>query len=446
MDPARSAREAITHLCDILKLYGISYMNPETFRLAKHNKPEAIPLMWRVLHDVIIIGIATKFLEPLREGCVADIWQQAHARGAGFVVDFVQHQCEKLSYREPKFYLLTAASTESRRLLLAFAWLYVRFRIAQHWTHAQLTTERFAATRLPPFPEDVTHLHCSPTAAAALPNLMPPHDASLEQRLHALVAAVGSVRAAATAVRCEAREAATRSHQTRLCVRHASGLPTCTPPFAAGAMSVLQTHLLRHRTAYMAHLRLLEARIELLRQAVTHARMHSTICRWLLSVVAEDAKDEAPIAISSASLALLQTLCQRVATAADRARLPPAPPPALPAVECANIEEDAFRECAQPCTLDARRLHPLCLCTPGFDEDPPDIVAAAPRFEPVVSLQVPSRSDPNPSATSSCDILSVLAAAEAGMADEAALFTETHEAVDAARRALAQTMRAALVE
>jgi hypothetical protein len=48
--------------------------------------------------------------------------------------------------------------------------------------------------------------------------------------------------------------------------------------------------------------------------------------------------------------------------------------------------------------------------------------------------------------TAAKDIVSVLTAAEAGMAEEAVVLSEIQEGVDAVRRSMAQSLRAALVE
>ncbi len=207
---------------------------------------------------------------------------------------------------------------------------------------------------------------------------------------------------AARMLTSECKEAATRSHQIRLCLRNTNGLPDTAPPYlSTQPLGVYDAMLLRHRHMYMAHLHLLEQRVEILQACVTHLRMHAVVSQWFLSAMQDEAAVRgaggqeqkqgkvqgqgqgeqsahegstvinAPAMFGAALIHARERTEQRLMECQQQQQQQQGGDGEVVALGLddnarAVIEERAFRQCAEPCRIDPVRLHPLCLCFAEF--------------------------------------------------------------------------------
>ncbi len=84
-------------------------------------------MLWRLLHDILVVAEANAFFEPVRAECLEKVWADAKQAGqrtlmplqhvlitAEFVCQFVQRYMREWSYLAASFYCLTEDSSESR--------------------------------------------------------------------------------------------------------------------------------------------------------------------------------------------------------------------------------------------------------------------------------------------------------------------------------------------
>ncbi|XP_065411806.1 tubulin epsilon and delta complex protein 1 isoform X5 [Chrysemys picta bellii] len=125
---------AIGALCRALP--PVSRPAPETFRLAKFDRPEASLQIWRLLYSLLKQIHDGGWTEPDTIGgsCVEDDERNMseHAGSSGTQIRFVKSVLRYHGYGRPEFYQLPSDGSQgSRELLLAFSWLLNRISLLE---------------------------------------------------------------------------------------------------------------------------------------------------------------------------------------------------------------------------------------------------------------------------------------------------------------------------
>ncbi|XP_068109441.1 tubulin epsilon and delta complex protein 1 [Hyperolius riggenbachi] len=116
-----SIREALCALCRVLSVCG-SNCDPETFRKAKFNRPEAALDFWTLLYCIL------KQICSRNDSTPSGDEKGIHDNQIRYVKCILQIQ----GYGRPAFYSLSDDGTEgSREILLAFSWLLDKVKILE---------------------------------------------------------------------------------------------------------------------------------------------------------------------------------------------------------------------------------------------------------------------------------------------------------------------------
>ncbi|XP_022086091.1 uncharacterized protein LOC110976800 [Acanthaster planci] len=111
-------KDAIGSLCQLMNLSGITGLNPEIFRQAKFNKPEAVAPLWSLLSSLISYSNCK---------CIGSGACTSHQATSSDVVSSTKHAMWSEGYRCHRFHRLpNDMSHGSRELLLALGWLLAK--------------------------------------------------------------------------------------------------------------------------------------------------------------------------------------------------------------------------------------------------------------------------------------------------------------------------------
>mmetsp|Transcript_40733 Transcript_40733/g.77792 ORF Transcript_40733/g.77792 Transcript_40733/m.77792 type:complete len:543 (+) Transcript_40733:170-1798(+) len=165
-------RGSISFVVKLLSSLGISGLTPEMLRQAKFNNPDPVGMLWRALHEAIILILAKFPKGPSPGEHLQKLWsrltdEEGHLPGGITNVEFVQYYLGIWGYPHPSIFQLVPGSTQSRSLLLAFAWLLSNNQVLQKALdqHIDSLMPRKSNAPLPPYPEDT---YSSDVAVAAM--------------------------------------------------------------------------------------------------------------------------------------------------------------------------------------------------------------------------------------------------------------------------------------
>ncbi|KAK3264609.1 hypothetical protein CYMTET_26667 [Cymbomonas tetramitiformis] len=147
-------KSTIEYVVNLLRSLGVTNLTAETLRKGKFNDPGVASILWRALHDIIILSLA-QFPENPGSRLV-ELWkrleEEGHSEGCSVNVELVKHYLDTWGYVDPPFFKLTPGNDDSRTLLIALGWTISRCKVFEcglDHLHRKLPM----AELLPPYPE-----------------------------------------------------------------------------------------------------------------------------------------------------------------------------------------------------------------------------------------------------------------------------------------------------
>ncbi|KAL0049587.1 hypothetical protein WJX82_005469 [Trebouxia sp. C0006] len=147
-------RHALNFVCSSLHVLGVTCLTPESIKQAKSGGPVE-DVLGRALHDLVVLSLAG--FPASAHTLLQDFWSQVDyvpqglrlpAEGQQLVSVYLQqHGCARASFYSADAY------SDSRELLLAFAWVLVHTGAFQHVLKHTLCQHHITAA-LPPYPQD----------------------------------------------------------------------------------------------------------------------------------------------------------------------------------------------------------------------------------------------------------------------------------------------------
>ncbi|CAF0768127.1 unnamed protein product [Brachionus calyciflorus] len=120
-------KQIISSFCKILEYFNFSKITPEDLRLAKFNKPNAAPKMWKLLFELV------NYLKTRNKLDNQLISNEFDSLGPEKVVKFLKEELLKLGYSCDDFFKLKSSfdenDTSSREILISIGWLISSYEI-----------------------------------------------------------------------------------------------------------------------------------------------------------------------------------------------------------------------------------------------------------------------------------------------------------------------------
>eukprot|EP00051_Salpingoeca_urceolata_P017226 m.233098 g.233098 ORF g.233098 m.233098 type:complete len:497 (+) comp18894_c0_seq1:210-1700(+) len=298
-----SIRHTISMLCtDLLGQVGIGYVQPEAVRQCKFDSPEPRSIMWRLLHDLVLVAESwVDRRQPLPDDWLSSLWSRVTDMDSpqDFVVGFVHSRLRLLGYSGcPSFFSFTWDRASSRELLLAAAWLLAAFGILA--SCAMLRGLQLAgasdcatSTLLPPYREDTSSAaHADQQAReeqtkgrqvfSRARERLCTGQLDLSNAVKMVQALCGKTALQLRKLACSEHERTSRLHKLRVLTAEAVG------PGSNTAMTMFFAFLLRHKKTYSKHLHAMEAAAAALKDHRDALVQHQVLLwRWMQSVANE---------------------------------------------------------------------------------------------------------------------------------------------------------------
>ncbi|XP_038073914.1 tubulin epsilon and delta complex protein 1-like [Patiria miniata] len=278
-------KEAINSLCQLMNLCGISGLNPEVFRQAKFNKPEAVAPLWSLLSS----------LTNYSKG--KGVWPEpdasaSHQATQSNIVSSTKLAMWSEGYRCRQFYHLPEdMSHGSRELLLACGWLLARTNIV-----TDLVTQDRANM------VDTRHLHLEEVLRSRRQReeMKKMKDTIVDEERQTshggkhLVWLVGQCRMKLRRLHLQQRELCNLTHQIHVATE---GVTTTTD---SSHLSPLEVFILRHAEHSKKYQQILEAKQNRLHICLKWQEQQATFWQWMESVLdakLQDSSEEAEMTV-----------------------------------------------------------------------------------------------------------------------------------------------------